>query len=175
MLMVSFCPYCVTKSILSAVHAASITYLLQWCGVAPWGLECIRRILLNRVDLACQLTQTGLANEDLLVSLVKCLIHRLKEDETISTVVASGWLAGDLQRVAVELERRGCKSDALCKFLLADTLDLRKHQLVSSIHEIVQSSEIGVRRDASFSDPLESTLPAGAPAVQLGGCGGADV
>ena len=174
MLMVSFCPYCVTKSILSAVHVAAILYLLKWCGGAPWGLECFRRIL-NRVDLACQLTQTGLANEDLLVSLVKCLIHRLKEDETISTEIAIRWLAGDIKRVAVELERRGCKSDALCKFLLADTLDLRKHQLVSSIHEIVQSSEIGVRRDASFSDPLESTLPAGAPAVQLGGCGGADV
>ena len=62
------------------------------------------------------------------------------EDETITPEMHQRWLAEEnVARVTLELQRQGCTSDGLCKFLLMDTLDLRKLQLVRSIHGIVDS------------------------------------
>ena len=84
------------------------------------------------------------------------------EDETITPEMHQRWLAEEnVARVTLELQRQGCTSDGLCKFLLMDTLDLRKLQLVRSIHGIVDSkadstTELSINGDKLLLRELSS-------------------
>ena len=119
-----------------------------------------QKSLLDRIKLAAiwQLVTV----DHLLGCLVQCLVQRLMEDETITPEMHQRWLAEEnVARVTLELQRQGCTSDGLCKFLLMDTLDLRKLQLVRSIHGIVDSkadstTELSINGDKLLPRELSS-------------------
>jgi hypothetical protein len=143
-----------------------------------------RKSLLDRIKLAAiwQLVTV----DHLLGCLVQCLVQRLMEDETITPEMHQRWLAEEnIARVTLELQRQGCTSDGLCKFLLMDTLDLRKLQLVRSIHGIVDSktdptTKLGTNidkpllptefssRHSLLTDSSESMLPGRLASVESG-------
>jgi hypothetical protein len=128
--------------------------------VAAASVSERQKSLLDRIKLAAiwQLVTV----DHLLGCLVQCLVQRLMEDETITPEMHQRWLAEEnVARVTLELQRQGCTSDGLCKFLLMDTLDLRKLQLVRSIHGIVDSkadstTELSINGDQLLPRELSS-------------------
>jgi len=73
-------------------------------------------------------------------ALVRCLLARLLEDETITSAEYAAWTSRErLERLTRHLQHAGCTSYGLCWFVLGDSLDLRKTPMACQIRALLQS------------------------------------
>ena len=110
-----------------------------------------RKSLLDRIKLAA--IWKLVCVDHLLSCLVLCLVQRLLDDETISPAVHARWIMDkNVRRITLHLQQQGCTNDGLCKFVLSESLDLRKSQLVRQIEECLQADPVSLQQEHEARD-----------------------
>lgn len=96
-----------------------------------------RRLMgLIRRSVVCKLAYERCLNQ----ALVRCLLTRLLEDDTITSAEYAAWTTREiLERITRYLQHAGCSSYGLCWFVLGDSLDLRKTPMAYQIRTWIQS------------------------------------
>jgi hypothetical protein len=106
-----------------------------------------RKSLLDRIKLAA--IWRLVCVDHLLSCLVLCLVQRLLDDQTISPAMHARWITDDsVRRITLHLQQQRCTNDGLCKFVLSESLDLRKFQLVRQIEECLQADPVSLQQGA---------------------------
>lgn len=109
-------------------------------------LDADRTLEERRTDILAQMKRAALASvlyEDRLLSgLVRCLVQRLREDGAISPVEYTEWMTdASIERFTRHLQRHGCTSYGLCRFVLSASLDLRKTQFVQTLEQLPREQD----------------------------------
>jgi hypothetical protein len=100
-------------------------------------LEERRLVILVQMKLAA--ISSVLYEDELRSGLVRCLVQRLRDDGTISHVEHARWMTDEsIERITRHLQTQGCTNYGLSRFVLSESLDLRKTQFaqkLGSLHE----------------------------------------
>jgi hypothetical protein len=92
----------------------------------------------RRLAILAQMKQAAIRStlyeDELINGLVRCLVERLREDGTISHVEYTEWIThASVERFAMHLQQQGCTNYGLCRFVLNESLDLRKMQFAQKL------------------------------------------